>query len=660
MKKLLGLVGWIAAIVLAGCGAPAPDFEGQDWCYILDFKQNPQGFAIAAGTWVEGVGITTDRWNEELSFEELLSISYGYDRFVTPNYVTVHVVKIDTGFDITAAANGDVFGVSASIPPTTIPFAIDEQTLTFTPDTVGTAGTDVNISVRTEAKKIAIEYIELRGMGNSPFPQNSCSDATPTLQPDTPNPTITSTATGTPPTSTATATEFACDDDWWSGTVISHVGNTWIIEDPLTIGWGEESDWLDEYPTWSSYTVLTGFLQGGVAQDENGDGFSFGALPQETRYFFMTNGGGDPLRVQFEFDYVPECTPPTATPTSTPPPTWTPGPTATFEPLWQCVDFTASAYVFQGLQAEYFDFLGWRSQAATWSVGRNNLGTGYKKKIKVRFGQGEEFFGDIRLTDGVSQQTNFKSVIPARTIIMDFSDQAWVPRQNFFVQFSSEEIGPYTLEQLCWVDEFPYTPTPGTPPAGTLTPWASGTPRPAPSRTPLGVPIPIIYITATSGIVITTTHIYGGTGVYYATGTPYGTPAGTPSGGDGFGFGSGGGGFGDIGDMLGFGWDIGWGLLGALFAYLGQATNIVTGLLTAFNSATPQAIPGLPMCITNPMAHDLCALYYIMDNTVLAPATPGAYIAPLMQILFNVSIALYFVRWVLRIIRRGEGVTRVN
>ena len=171
----------------------------------------------------------------------------------------------------------------------------------------------------------------------------------------------------------------------------------------------------------------------------------------------------------------------------------------------------------------------------------------------------------------------------------------------------------------------------------------------------------MIFITATAGVYITTTPIYGGTGVYMATGTPYGTPAGTPEGsGGGSGFGSGGGGFGDVGDMLGFGWNIGWGLLGEMFTYLGQATNIVTGLLGAFANATPQPIPGLPMCITNPMAHDLCAIWYVMDNTVFAPGTAGALIVPLMQIIFNVCIAIYFVRWVLRIIRRGENVTNVQ
>jgi hypothetical protein len=303
--------------------------------------------------------------------------------------------------------------------------------------------------------------------------------------------------------------------------------------------------------------------------------------------------------------------------------------------------------------------LGFEQQDTLWSIGRSGLNTRAKKKIKLEFDH--LFDGSIRLTDNGTNETDWH-VIAGNPIIADFSGETWIPTTTLWIEFDNEEIDPpLTLQRLCWVDEFPAT---NTPIPGTGTPLYTRTPLPtttviAPSRTPINIPAPIIYITATSGVYITTTPIYGGTGVYYPTpigsATPYGTPAG-----EGEGFGSGGGGFGDVGDMLGFGWDIGWGLLGAMLAYLGQATNIVTGLLSAFANATPQAIPGLPLCITNPMGYDICAIYYIMDNTFFAPATPGQYIVPLLQIVFNILIAILFVRWVLRIIRRGEKITHVQ
>ena len=124
---------------------------------------------------------------------------------------------------------------------------------------------------------------------------------------------------------------------------------------------------------------------------------------------------------------------------------------------------------------------------------------------------------------------------------------------------------------------------------------------------------------------------------------------------------------GSIFDFLRELWDIGrllieiiLGLLGLLIAYIGQFMARLTALVSAFFTATPTPIPGLPQCVTAPLNSDLCAVYYIMDWTIFAPNTPGAIIIPLIMTIVNVYIIVQFVRYVLKILRRGESVTDVG
>jgi hypothetical protein len=124
---------------------------------------------------------------------------------------------------------------------------------------------------------------------------------------------------------------------------------------------------------------------------------------------------------------------------------------------------------------------------------------------------------------------------------------------------------------------------------------------------------------------------------------------------------------GSIFDFLGELFDIGrllveivLGLIGLLLAYIGQFMARLASLISAFFTATPTPIPGLPQCLTAPMESDLCAVYFIMDWTVFAPSTPGAIIIPLIMTIVNVYIIVQFVRFVLRILRRGETITNVG
>lgn len=688
--KIWMLVSVIAALFLTGCGTPVPDSDAQDWCYVFDFTTGQQGFLITSGS-LTAQGITSDSTG-------LLQTSYGYDRDVYPNFVIVNVVR-PTGItgDIEATAAGTAFGIQTYFTAT-MPADINSAPLVFTPPANGVEiigdRNAINITV-DGSQPIAIASIDIRGMGASPFPSNPCDDSTPT--PGTPTgtpsgtPTLTATATATSTgTVTPSATPVVCDFDLTDDFSVITVQPSWshypgegyargsinLKIFPLNFGipgtitrviltfnqsWSGTADFYlpnstiqATRTTSGSVWDLTGLsITNGISINLYNAGTN--TAPSTLRWSHMTVEGSS-------------CAAATSTPgpTNTPGATNTPVMTNTPEPLWSsCLDFTVDAFSFSAVSAAYNDVRGFVQAAPEWRIGRGGLATGAKKKVKLVFEPGQSFSGLVRLSDNGSNHTSWKSM-SGNSVIADFSTgEAWVPTSIFWIEFDGNNI-PLALQRLCWLDPNPSTgtPIPGTgTPAQTRTPMPTTTARPLPSRTPIGIPLPpVIIITATGGVPITTTPIYGGTGVYSATGTTSPLITGTPGTGTpgGTGFGSGGGGFGDVGDMVGFSWNIGWGLLGALIAYLGQATNIVTGLLTAFTNATPQAIPGLPLCITNPMAHDLCAIWYIMDNTIFAPSTPGQYIVPLMQIIFNVVIAIFFVRFVLRLIRRGEEVTHVE
>ncbi len=672
MKSVFaGLMGLL--LILSGCtaGYEPPPVDGTDWCFLFRFSEDNQGFAVTAGA---NVGTSSG--------------------------------------PIDATAAGTAFGLSTSFTAT-MPAEIDTIPLVFQPTEEGMGGSDVNISVES-SQEIIIQSIDVRGMGGSPFPYNDCSVNTPTSQPGAPTTTATATgtatvtATGTPPTNTPGPTstpddglqcvfDFSIDEQGWIGlyggsglyagydagvgwfrgsantriaisknitttiTAISiefnhsFTGQLQILDSTGSTGFSTTYDRAGTTWTVSGLSLTDGI--GINVFDEN----AANTAPADLRVVGITVTADDCESIETP---TPTVTP-TAAPTSTPGgPTNTPGPTATHEPLWtHCLDFTVSDFDFESEDATYEDELGWLQEAGVWSISRTDMDTAGKKKFKFFFS--DYWSGSVRLTDiDGTPATSWKLGYGSEAII-DFSAESWTPTEAMVIEFDGS-YGPFFLEKVCWVDLTPATATmgPGTgTPLYTRTPLATVTGRPNPSRTPILVPVPIIYITSTAGYAITTTPIYGGTGVYSPSGTPStaitGTPGteGTPAGDGGTGFGSGGGGFGDAGDMLGFAWQIGTGLFGAIIAYMGQATNLVVGLLTAFGNATPQAIPGLPLCVTNPMGSDLCAIYYIMDWTIFAPNTPGALIIPLLQIIMNIYIAIYFVRWVLRIVRRGEKVT---
>jgi hypothetical protein len=100
------------------------------------------------------------------------------------------------------------------------------------------------------------------------------------------------------------------------------------------------------------------------------------------------------------------------------------------------------------------------------------------------------------------------------------------------------------------------------------------------------------------------------------------------------------------------------GLINLLLAYMRALIERLALLIATFFTVQPTPIEAMPLCVTDPMSYDICAIYYIMDWTLFAPETPGTFIVPLLLAVMNVIIIMRFAKYVLRIVRRGEDVTR--
>lgn len=102
---------------------------------------------------------------------------------------------------------------------------------------------------------------------------------------------------------------------------------------------------------------------------------------------------------------------------------------------------------------------------------------------------------------------------------------------------------------------------------------------------------------------------------------------------------------------------VGFFVLLVTFAF--QAVATIIQIIGQFFSAPLTPIPGLPQCVTDPTAWQICAVYYIADWTLFAPSTPGALIVPLTVIILDIVIVFFFIRKIMSILNIGEKVTDV-
>lgn len=83
------------------------------------------------------------------------------------------------------------------------------------------------------------------------------------------------------------------------------------------------------------------------------------------------------------------------------------------------------------------------------------------------------------------------------------------------------------------------------------------------------------------------------------------------------------------------------GILNELFGIIRIAQGILASLLSAYNSATPATIPGLPTCGVDPKSSPFCMAIWILDNTIFSGT--GAAIIPALVALFSIHLLIWVV-----------------
>lgn len=91
-------------------------------------------------------------------------------------------------------------------------------------------------------------------------------------------------------------------------------------------------------------------------------------------------------------------------------------------------------------------------------------------------------------------------------------------------------------------------------------------------------------------------------------------------------------------------------VIGRIWDYMTQAVSLFFEILGTINDAPPEQIPGLPRCVSAPTQYQICAVWYIVDWTLIADNTPGAMLVPLIILILDIGIAFYVMRSAWRMI----------
>lgn len=78
------------------------------------------------------------------------------------------------------------------------------------------------------------------------------------------------------------------------------------------------------------------------------------------------------------------------------------------------------------------------------------------------------------------------------------------------------------------------------------------------------------------------------------------------------------------------------------FIFIGFRT--VSRLFSLWNTTQPQKPDGLPDCVGDPLAYDICAVWYLLEHTFFAGI--GSFIIPALNVLIILLIALFFLETV--------------
>jgi len=593
----------LAVIVLSAAGlqapvaaqAPWPD-SGYDWCYTFDFTTNPHQAEVLFGEWQSGLGYTSQLFGED----QVISIRYSQAVTVAPERV---IILLRDGAFSSGIINVDfgatAFGLTTGPEPIRFTMGGDfpDKTITLLPFAAGQSGNTMDIGV-IASQQVYLDSVLLFGNGASPFPSNDCAIVT----------------------ATATATA-----------------------------------WLPSTPTTTPTPTI------------------------------------DPDATE---EPAPVCVlPGQPTPTPTPTDTATPGPTPTPTPepgvvvhpptFWAGTGatWTDTSATNNNLQASgVFSTSGWGQGTIAWDID-NPSGDGYAQLvagdvIRVRRVEwsGSAGFCVVRRWNGGTSYTDLSMeasdggavhtlVLSGSTRVTRIScaigDRYNLSPRRFTVRI--ERVGG-----LLWSD--PPTPTPSptpwpecsptptntpvtpTTPGPTPTPYTlTPTPSPWPTPTPFPVVIPTAVPTRTPP---PPTAVPPPTATLHPSVTPTGTvgpfvPAPGGVSGDG-----GNGGLRGLGNaVLGLGSN----LWQKVTGWIGNMTGALTRVIDAWGSATPTPLPMMPQCRTDPIANELCAIWYILTFTIFS-GTLGSLIVPMAVLVIDLFFLFIFIRMARAIIAQAKEI----
>lgn len=82
-------------------------------------------------------------------------------------------------------------------------------------------------------------------------------------------------------------------------------------------------------------------------------------------------------------------------------------------------------------------------------------------------------------------------------------------------------------------------------------------------------------------------------------------------------------------------------LAGQALGILQQAIGLLGTLISAYNNAPPETLPGMPSCTANPQGHPLCIAWWVLDNTIFSG--PGALVIPVLTGVLSIHLVLWVV-----------------
>ncbi len=84
------------------------------------------------------------------------------------------------------------------------------------------------------------------------------------------------------------------------------------------------------------------------------------------------------------------------------------------------------------------------------------------------------------------------------------------------------------------------------------------------------------------------------------------------------------------------------GLLEKFIGWLFQWVGVIQGVINSWQTASPTPIPSLPNCITEPALSDICAVYYLVQYTILGGAL-GQLMILMLKIIIGLNTLFYFI-----------------